>query len=496
MRFDDRLTTVLEHPASSPHDRAIRWRQLVELVARAHSEGDRDLVDRALEAIRDERTGIDERVRAAAARSVTPQSLPVELVSVFAADRLSVAAPVLAGARLTASEWRQVAAAASEDCRNFIAAMRSAAPPAVPPEQAGRPEEAEPGAIPSIGEVVARIERIRHSRGDPQASPATRDRDSPQLFRWECNEAGEIDWVDGAPRGALVGQTIAHAGSDRGVNPPVERAFASRVPFHDGLLELPADAKAGGVWKISGVPAFDRASGRFSGYRGVAERPKPEELPAAPSKPADPNLLRELAHEIRTPLNAIIGFAEIITGEYLGPAGGRYRDRANDIVAQARLLVEAIDDLDFAARMKSLPEAERSRIHLGELVEAMAPSLRTIAAGKGARIEVSRTTADLTIAVEPELAQRLVQRLCTAMIGRSSDGETLRLSVDCDARRCFVSVSLPKFLQGSTDTELFGRGEEALGDGFTLRLVRGLANIAGATLLVSPGDIALVFPRE
>jgi signal transduction histidine kinase len=63
----------------------------------------------------------------------------------------------------------------------------------------------------------------------------------------------------------------------------------------------------------------------------------------------DPDSLRELVHEIKTPLNAIMGFAEIIEGQYLGPADRGYRERAAEIWRQARLLLTAIDDLDFAA---------------------------------------------------------------------------------------------------------------------------------------------------
>ena len=36
VRFDDRLQTVLAQPAANPHDRAVRWRQLVELLARSN----------------------------------------------------------------------------------------------------------------------------------------------------------------------------------------------------------------------------------------------------------------------------------------------------------------------------------------------------------------------------------------------------------------------------------------------------------------------------
>ena len=79
---------------------------------------------------------------------------------------------------------------------------------------------------------------------------------------------------------------------------------------------------------------------------------------------ADPDSLRELVHEIKTPLNAIIGFAEIIDGQYLGPADRRYRERAAEIVAQARLLLTAIDDLDFAAKVHS---ADRSATGSGSI---------------------------------------------------------------------------------------------------------------------------------
>ena len=91
------------------------------------------------------------------------------------------------------------------------------------------------------------------------------------------------------------------------------------------------------------MPAFEPADGRFAGYRGVARReeampPPAGSVPAPPSP--DHDSLREMVHEIKTPLNAIIGFAEIIDGQYLGPAHRSYRERAAEIVGQARTLLE------------------------------------------------------------------------------------------------------------------------------------------------------------
>jgi hypothetical protein len=45
------------------------------------------------------------------------------------------------------------------------------------------------------------------------------------------------------------------------------------------------------------------------------------------------------------------------------------------------------------------------------------------------------------------------------------------------------------------DDELLGIGDDSLTDGFTLRLVRGLARIAGAELVISPECVALRFQR-
>ncbi len=482
MRFDDRLTTVLDQPAETARGRAIRWRQLVELVARAPHQGGHELIDRALAVIRGDRDLVEERVRVAAALAIASLPLSSELVAAFAADRLAVAAPILAGARLTASEWRQVTVSASEDCRTFIAAMRS--------EEGGAakhsPASPDDGPIPSISEVVARIARMRHSRESDHPETPPESPEPPRLFRWECNQAGEIDWVDGAPRGALVGRSIARGSAMSGIGRSVERAFASRAPFHDGLLELPHDAVAGGAWKISGIPAFERSTGRFSGYRGIAERC---DAPAA----ADPTSLRELVHEIKTPLNAIIGFAEMISGEYLGPAESAYRERANEIVSQAQLLLSAIEDLDFAAKIHFANGSSHARVDLGELLEQMIATLRERAGERSVELQASRPNARITAAIDRDVAVRLIQRMFGAVIARASEGESLRLGVDREGHRATVWISRPAALADVPDREMFGSPDDAMSEEFPLRLARGLAHSAGVDMIVSPAAICLAF---
>ena len=507
MRFDDRLLTVLNQSAGDRHDAAVRWRQLVDLVARAGSSTDSPMIARALEAIRSDAPEVENNLRAAAARAVAALPLPLGLLEYFASDSLFVSAPVLAAATLEPAQWKALLAAADDETRRFVETLHPELAPAPSPDPTemlvepapATAEHAAPSAGPSLSEVVARIERRRRSRRVAQAgreAAVTAPAGSPSLFRWECGPSGDIAWVEGAPRGPLIGRSIARANGE-GVGQEVVRAFALRAPFRDAALLLAGEGLLAGDWRISGVPEFEPADGRFAGYRGVALREAP---PAAEPDGlssdllADPDSLRELVHEIKTPLNAIIGFAEIIDGQYLGPADHRYRERAAEIVAQARLLLTAIDDLDFAAKVHSADPRDRPRVNVGELVERMVPSLRELGEARNVSVDASRTTKDCTAAIEPELADRLIFRTCGAMIERSAEGERLRLSVSRVGDMIRVSISRPKALYGLGEDELFGAVGGTI-EGFYLRLVRGLARVAGAELSASASAVTLTFPR-
>ena len=528
MRFDDRLLTVLNQPASDRHDTAVRWRQLVDLVARAGPNSASPVVVQALDSIRAEAGNVDEPLRAAAARAVAALPLPLGLLECFAADKLAVSAPVLAAASLDPAQWRALLASSDEETRRFVETLHPEL--ATPPEpdatealvEPARPAKAEPAAPrktperkprapagPSLSDVVARIERRRRSReGQPTtasraAAPAT---GAPALFRWECGPSGEIAWVEGAPRGALIGRSIArnHDQAVGHIDEEATRAFAMRAPFRDSTLTVPGDGLVSGDWKISGVPAFDPTDGRFAGYRGIALRdlPPPSGRTVGSEILSDPDSLRELVHEIKTPLNAIIGFAEIIDGQYLGPADRRYRERASEIVGEARSLLGAIDDLDFAAKIHSSTRAEERRTDLGEQLETLSEPLRALAAGRGVELEFSRRPRMPGCAVEPELADRLLYRLAAAVIEQAGPGERLRLAVEHGGGACRFSIGRPGGLRGLSDAQLFDprpgpAGDDdggALGIGFSLRLVRGLARIAGGDLHASAAGITLLLP--
>ena len=509
MRFDDRLLTVLKQPAGDRRDAAVRWRQLVDLVARAGPASASAVVDRALETIRTEAPNIDEDLRAAAARAVAARPLPIGLLEYFVSDGLSVSAPILAAATLEPAQWQSLLKVADEETRHFVEALHPEVP--LPAQSAGErfaeapvAPVATPSPTPSLHDVVARIERRRRTRLAQRAGTLTQvPSEAPSLFRWECGPSGDIAWVEGAPRGALIGRSIARVQEDADrIDEEVVRAFSMRAPFRDAEMTVSGEGLVAGEWKISGLPAFDPTDGRFAGYRGVALRgTAPVEAPdTSPEMLADPDSLRELVHEIKTPLTAIIGFAEIIEGQYLGPADYRYRKRASDIVAQARLLLSAIDDLDFAAKVHSLAAGSgERRVDLARLLDRAGDMVRREAAvPHGVEVDVSKTIGPVLAAVEPEIAERLLVRFGSAVVGRAEAGERVRISLEQSSEQCRLSISRPAALRSLPDAQLFDApdgAEEGLLAGFSLRLVRGLARIAGGDLVTSRAGLTLTFPR-
>src|SRR4249919_1419363 len=504
----------MTQPVADAHDRTVRWRQLVDLLSRPHDEIDPALLDAALTMVRTGMRSVARPIRAATSRSIAGRAAEPRLIAIFAGDRLEVAAPLLAAAPLDDAGWAEVMAAASKEVAAFIRTIRGdQAPEAKPVSESAPPEEEEPQ--PSIGEIAARIERLKSKREAPDAEagelppsriePAAPIQPStgPGLFRWECDASGDLGWVEGAPRGALIGRSLP---SEEGAPRELVRAFADRLPFEGTPMSLPSPALEG-EWRLSGIPAFSPVDGRFLGFRGIArrdgEREPPSLAPVAGKHLAgDAEALRETIHEIKTPLNAIIGFAEIIDGQYLGPAHRNYRQRAAEIVAQARMLLAAIEDLDFAARLQSRNGGEGETVPLAEIIPQLAEELAGKALDSGVQLRIAPQSSQLRAKVDHDLATRLLKRFLGAIIEAAAPQDLIQIEAKEGRGRLAVTVSRPAATLHLGESQLFdpsyataaeGEGSR-LGLGFALRLVRGLARLAGGDLSLSASELKLILP--
>ncbi len=529
MRFDDMIATVLSLPGDRPDRIAAIWRQLVDLLAQQRAAG--PTTERAFAFLREHRHAVDPEVRREAAVSL--QSLPVtpDLLAFFAEDRPSIAAPIIAGARLDADDWIETlprlgpsARALLRHRRDLPARVRHALGAFGPSDfvlEGGQGEAsvatpAPAGGESQIRELVERIEAYRkHKDEAAQQVRIPVESERAEEFRWETNADGMIRWIDGAPRGPLIGQslaTIAGLGQD-GVDGQAAGAFEKRAPFRDARFSVAGEGPASGDWRISGVPFFDPSRGSFLGYRGTARRPRIDETARTEVAgvfgarlPADS--VRQLIHELRTPLNAIVGFAELIEGQYMGPAARGYRDQAAEIMTQAQRLLSAVDDLDTAARIETQRlELDDSSVDAVALLGRLHESYQRAADQRGVKLTLA-VAPDLPLAnVEAGAVERMFARLLAATIGLAGHGETIATSMDPvsrGARRMIrLSVDRPDSIAGLEESDLLDPGYSpegdwpgapALGLGFALRLVRNLAEAAGGGLVVGATRISLDLP--
>jgi signal transduction histidine kinase len=533
LRFDDMIATVLEQPEGHPSALAAKWRQLVDLLAQRR-DGDGF---EAVEWLRRVRARIPAALRAEIGSTLAGRRVSREILSFFAEDEAAVAAPLLREARVPAADWIEVLPRLGPAARALLRHRRDlpgevvhalgsfgaadfALSGTVDPDSAASPSPAAERSEAQIRDLVARIENFRRQR--ESAAPVPAETPAPaEQFQWETGPDGTIIWVANAPRGPLIGQSIASIAErgQFGVDGQAAGAFEKRAPFRDARFSVAGAGAAAGDWRISGVPFFDAAQGSFLGYRGSARRPRLDEVARAePTRPPaaqglfgtdlPADSLRQLIHELRTPLNAIIGFAEMIDGQYMGPAAATYRSRAVEIMDQARGLLSAVDDLDTAARI------ETSRLQLAETsVDAVALLCRLhdayerVAAQRGSRIAIE-IERDLPPArVEEGALERMFARMLAATIGLAAEGETIAatmamgqidgrnmLCLSIDRPRAIAGLDEPALLDPGYSPEGDWPGAPALGLGFALRLVRNLAEAAGGALIIGEARFFLYLP--
>ncbi|MCC2976724.1 sensor histidine kinase [Sphingomonas sp. PL-96] len=553
VRFDDTLQTVLTTDLSHAQARQSAWRQLIDLIGRRRASAD----PRALALLADIRDAVPQPIRAASARALVFANPPAELVRLLAQDTLAVAAPVLASARLDAGEWTALLPELTPSTRSVLRNRRdlpaeveralasfgpadmvltdqssagitvleepedavvqapepplsltpaeSASVPAVRTEEPPAPQP-EPAAIPQgpfrIVDVVARINAFQRQAENRPRKPAF----VPGVvtnFRFETDSHGVLCRVEGVERGPLIGLPLSRTGALglAELDSVASGAFRRRAAFSNARLRVGGSSDANGDWRISGVPVFDPGSGRFTGYRGSARRPRPDEHaePVQVARNSTADTLRQLVHELRTPAGAISSFAEMIEAEMLGPVPPVYRAQAGVIRQEARDLLGVIDDLDLAARIEEdALDLRPDAVALAPLLAEIAGDLAALAELRGAALVIEQAAS--IVRGDRRAVERLLARLLTTLVSAATRGETIQVEpLDAGAEAARLSFSLPAAFDAYPGDALFAiddEGEEAalLGTGFAMRLVRNLARELGGALLFERNRVILQLP--
>jgi len=413
-----------------------------------------------------------------------------------------------------------------------LAPAREEAEVAAPPMVVGKDERSQ------IRQLVEKIERF---------TSTTRDRERLRLadddalamemvdpatlrhFPFETDAEGTLIWVGEASRTALIGLSIAQPAmpGETGPDGHVAGAFSRRSSFQHGRLFI-GEGLYAGEWRLSAVPFFDPGTGRFQGFRGQARRPMVHEVPhqvqqpVSAVQPAQPSLdsMRQIIHELRTPLNAILGFAEIIEQQLFGPAGVHYREMAGNILSDARRLLAAFDDIDLAARSAAPVEETVSRPRADAVdVERLMAQVAELYNRRDYQVPADadeeprprlRVTSSVDIPpalIEPVQGERMIQHLVRTLISVAGEHEPVQgaLWFQPDGRggKLVIGFDRPERLKGLEEHEMLDPGYGSDGDwpdapllglGFSMRLIRSLAQGQGGALCIEQERILLELP--
>jgi PAS domain S-box-containing protein len=180
-----------------------------------------------------------------------------------------------------------------------------------------------------------------------------------------------------------------------GVDGVMRHWLTSKVPLTSG---------AGSVWGVATV------SVDITERRRLEEGLRQAKDQAEAASRARSGFLAAMNHELRTPLNAVVGFAEIMHRQLLGPISpAEYNDYARHILDSGQHLLTLINDvLDFARLESGSLRLNRVPVDLPALVRAALEPLAETAATGGVRLAANLTDQPLVIRADE---QRIRQAL-------------------------------------------------------------------------------------
>ena len=315
-----------------------------------------------------------------------------------------------------------------------------------------------------------------------------------------------------------------------------------RAPFRDVLYRVPGDRGEARLFEVTAIPVFDEHTGAFDGFRGSARdvtreigavhqartyrreledtladlRAKNAELDDALARAraadqAKNAFLAMVGHELRTPLNAVIGFAEMMENETLGPIGNEhYRAYVGDITASARHLLGVINDILDVVKL----EMDDIRLHLDEVrvpkaIETCLTFVREKAHKHRIALDTEIQPELKKLVADPQKLRQMVVNLLSNAVKFTPEGGHITVEAhhgEDGGHVIAVRDTGPGIPAEQMDTILapFKQGDDSLarsheGLGLGLPLTKRLVEAHGGALHIAstPGEgtrIALAFP--
>lgn len=145
------------------------------------------------------------------------------------------------------------------------------------------------------------------------------------------------------------------------------------------------------------------------------------------------DLLANMSHDLRTPLNHVIGFAELISAEALGPLGSvRYRSYANDIRNSGGDLLATLQNvLDLSAIESGRFTFDAQPQNLADAVQRAVNLMHHQAEAAGSRIDADLgRQADLLVMADGRSLKQILMHSVQIALEQGAATTVVRIAAD------------------------------------------------------------------
>jgi PAS domain S-box-containing protein len=301
-----------------------------------------------------------------------------------------------------------------------------------------------------------------------------------------------------------------------------EQQLLAREPFTDFRFSRIRPDGTQVFISVSGRPVFD-ADDKFLGYRGAGRDITPlveadkiirqERDRAEAASNAKSDFLANMSHELRTPLNSIIGYSQILVGEFIGKLGNsKYIEYSKDIQASGEHLLKLINDiLDISKVEAGEFEIDEAEFDVLQNIDAALMLVKLRSLSKNQNLEV-HVPADLPrLQADERLIRQILINLLSNAIKFTPDGGRVVIGANLDDQgrvvqwvedsgigiaAADIKKVLEPFGQIRPTPELTHEGT-----GLGLSLSKNLIELHGGTLLIESEinkgtTVTLTFPPE
>jgi len=158
---------------------------------------------------------------------------------------------------------------------------------------------------------------------------------------------------------------------------------------------------------------------------------------------AKSEFLANMSHELRTPLNAIIGFADMLTQEYMGSVNDRQTEYLRDITGSGKHLLGLINDiLDLSKIEAGKVELVEKRINVKTMIDGCIRLLAERALQGRIEISTGDVDADPVINADERMLRQMLLNLLSNAVKFTQEGGKVTVGVETrSSGGCCIIVS-------------------------------------------------------